>query len=86
MGTLAFVLNLLFYKNNSKNLSLANLAGFFIAISLSTIEEFSQIFLIYRSFSYADLAANYFGIISFTLLYFLLINKSNYFKFKYLQS
>jgi len=86
MGTLAFVLNLLFYRSSFKNISLTNLAGFFIAILLSTIEEFSQKFLIYRSFSYADLAANYLGIISFTLFYFLLNNKSNYFKYKYLQS
>lgn len=77
MGMLAFLLNNLFHKSNTSKITLASLAGVIIAFPLSTIEEFSQKMLTYRSFSYGDLAANYLGIITFTILFIFIIRKSN---------
>ncbi len=75
MGMLAFLLNNLFHKSKTSKITLASFAGVMIACPLSTIEEFSQKMLTYRSFSYGDLAANYLGIIVFTLVFFWVLKK-----------
>ncbi len=76
MGILAFVINNLFHERSSSRITPASLAGVFFAIPASTAEEYSQKFLTYRSFSYGDLAADYLGILVFTVAFVLMVSKS----------
>jgi len=86
MGMLAFLLNNMFHKSNSPKITLASLAGVIISLPIVTIEEYSQKYLAYRSFSYGDLAADYLGIASFTLMFLFLIKRKYTIKTKLLQS
>lgn len=75
MGMLAFLLNNMFHKSNSPKLTLASLAGVIISLPIVTLEEYSQKYLAYRTFSYGDLAADYLGIVSFTIMFLFLIKR-----------
>lgn len=79
MGLLAFLLNLAFHPKNEKRVRITSLLGSLLVLPLSTLEEFSQKHLTYRSFSYGDLAADYLGVMVFSLLfiYFIKSSKSN---------
>ena len=79
MGLLAFLLNLAFHPKNEKRVRITSLLGSLLVLPLCTLEEFSQKHLTYRSFSYGDLAADYLGIMVFSLLfiYFIKSSKSN---------
>lgn len=68
MGILAFLLLNAFAKENQRSRIILIIL---FTISLATMEEFSQKFLQYRSFQLWDLAANYLGILSFTILFLL---------------
>ena len=77
MGILAFLLLNTFAKGNQGSRIILIIL---FTISLATIEEFSQKLLQYRSFELWDLAANYMGILSFSIA-FLLIQLSTFQKF-----
>jgi len=78
MGILAFLLLNTFAKENQKSRIILIIL---FTISLATAEEFSQKLLQYRSFQLWDLAANYLGILSFSIA-FLLIQLSTFQEFK----
>ncbi|WNC68881.1 VanZ family protein [Thalassotalea nanhaiensis] len=54
-----------------------NQYGTVLVLLFSTTEEFSQIFIATRTFSFADMAANFTGITLFTLLSIYLGKQSN---------
>ena len=68
VGILTFVLNLNFKNKKIRFLSNKWLLGSLIAFGVVTLEEFSQLFLEHRSFTIADLFANYCGILIFEKL------------------
>ena len=74
MGILAFLLLNAFAKENQRSRIIFIIL---FTISLATVEEFSQKLLQYRSFQLWDLAANYLGILSFSIA-FLLIQLSTF--------
>jgi len=77
MGILAFLLLNAFAKENQRSRIILIIL---FTISLATAEEFSQKLLQYRSFQLWDLAANYLGILSFSIA-FLLIQIPTFQKF-----
>ncbi len=81
MGMLAFLLLNAFAKENQGPRIILIIL---FTISLATVEEFSQKLLQYRSFQLWDLAANYLGILSFSIA-FLLIQLSTFQKFRTFQ-
>jgi VanZ family protein len=68
MGTLALLLNLALSCRVIKVAGRAFLIGSLIALTLITIEEFSQRFVPYRTFDLVDLVADYSGVIIFSWL------------------
>ena len=66
MGMLVFLLLNAFAKENQRSRIILII---FFTISLATVEEFSQKLLQYRSFQLWDLAANYLGILSFSVAF-----------------
>ena len=68
MGTLSFLFNLSLSCNKIRLLNFQLLKGSLIVTVLVTLEEFSQIFVTSRTFSFSDLAADYAGIFCFSLL------------------
>ena len=77
MGILAFLLLNAFAKENQRSRIILIIL---FTILLATAEEFSQKLLQYRSFQLWDLAANYLGILSFSIA-FLLIQIPTFQKF-----
>ncbi len=74
MGILAFLILRNYTKPISSVFTKNVLIPIIIVASFATIEEFSQRFLIFRSFDLKDLAANYLGILVFSGI-FVLINR-----------
>ena len=68
IGTLSFLVNYVLSSRRVSVLSQSILLGSAIVLVIVTIEEFSQIFLDYRSFSIIDLAFDYSGILFFGYL------------------
>ncbi|WP_211183440.1 VanZ family protein [Thalassotalea sp. Y01] len=66
-GSLAMFANFAFRFRHLAKTSVLQY-GALLVLSLSTIEEFSQIFISTRTFSFYDLAANFLGISLFTIL------------------
>ena len=62
MGFLSFLVNILFKSERIQILSLNFFIGSLIVILVVSLEELSQIFLIYRAFSWLDLAFDLGGI------------------------
>ncbi|RLD66726.1 MAG: hypothetical protein DRI84_04145 [Bacteroidetes bacterium] len=69
MGILVFLLLNAFAKEKPKTRIILIIL---FTISLATMEEFSQKLLQYRSFQLWDLAANYLGILSFSIAFLLI--------------
>lgn len=65
MGLLSFLVNLSFSCSRIKVLGLYFLKGSLIVAVIVTIEEFSQLFLKYRTFDLIDLVSDYLGIFLF---------------------
>ena len=65
LGLLALLVNLGFPTRRAALLGAPLLTSSLIIAGVITLEEFSQLFLAYRSFSLLDLAANYAGIFLF---------------------
>jgi len=68
MGGFAFLLNLSLSCRVMSVAGRALLIGSVVALTLITIEEFSQIFVPYRTFDLFDLLADYSGVIVFSWL------------------
>ena len=68
MGLLSLFVNIALKTKKVRLLSKNILLGSLIVMAVVTIEEFSQIFLEYRSFSIIDLLFDFFGIIIFGYL------------------
>ena len=68
MGLLAFLVLRTFGKHRNPGFILMMV---FLVLGFATAEEFSQRFLHYRSFELWDLAANYLGILFFSLIFVL---------------
>ncbi|MEW6125810.1 MAG: VanZ family protein [Acidobacteriota bacterium] len=68
MGTLALVVNILFSCKTFRVRSMQIFIGSLVVAVLVTIEEFSQLFIAYRTFDFGDLTADYLGILLFTYL------------------
>ena len=66
-GLLAFVMNFAL-KFRSFGKSLISQHGAVVILMLSSAEEFNQIFVATRTFSFLDLAANLCGVLVFTWL------------------
>lgn len=62
MGVLSFLVNLLFKAKKTQIFSLNFLIGSLVVILVVTLEELSQLFLIYRAFSWLDLVFDLGGI------------------------
>ena len=62
MGILSFLVNLLFKAKKTQLFSLEILIGSLVVNLVVTLEELSQLFLIYRAFSWLDLAFDLGGI------------------------
>ena len=75
VGTLSFFVNLLLSVRRIDFLKQKFLLGSFLVFIFITIEEFSQIFLVRRSFDLIDLSANYLGILVFGNIAFWLCRK-----------
>ena len=86
MGILAFLAWNVISKPQKKLFSLFNLLVISILISLITLEEYSQKFIVARSFSYGDLLADYLGIIIFSLLFILIKHQRIHFKLPFIKS
>ncbi len=65
MGILSFLVNVSLNASKIRVFSLDILKGSFIIWILVTLEEISQVFLQFRSFSFIDLACDYCGIFCF---------------------
>lgn len=65
IGLLAFFINQNMNNKTVKLWSVDLMVGSLIVSGIFTLEEFSQLFLTYRSFSFADMFANYAGIFLF---------------------
>lgn len=63
MGLLAAALNLILPGRSVRGVSLPLRLGSLVAIVLITVEEFSQIGFVYRSFSLIDLGFSYLGVL-----------------------
>lgn len=74
-GLFSFFLNLTLQADRIRIFSFHLLKGTWIVLLLVTLEEFSQIFFVYRNFSLLDLAFDYAGIILFGLLAAWIVNK-----------
>jgi VanZ family protein len=70
VGGLAFFVNLLLEVRTIKVAKSQILLGSLLVFSFITLEEFSQLFLIRRTFDLIDLSANYLGILLFGQLAF----------------
>ena len=68
MGILSFLVNSVLETRKIRIYSINFLLGSLIVMAIVTIEEFSQIFLEYRAFSFIDLLFDYFGIVLFGYL------------------
>jgi VanZ family protein len=65
MGTMAFLMNLCWRSERWQLGPLPVLKGSALVALIVTLEEFSQLFMIRRSFSFEDLAYDYLGILIF---------------------
>lgn len=65
MGFFSFLLNLALKARTIRFLKLNALWGTLIVLTVVTLEEFSQIFVRFRSFDYTDLIADFAGIVIF---------------------
>ena len=68
IGMLAFVVNVLFACKTVRFYRWQVFLGSLIVMVLVTLEEFSQLFIKYRTFDLGDLAADYLGFFFFTYL------------------
>lgn len=68
IGMLAFVVNALFSCKTIRLYRLQVSLGSLIVTLFVTLEEFSQLFIKYRTFELGDLIADYLGIFLFTYL------------------
>ena len=75
MGILSFLVNSVLKTRKIRIFSINLLLGTLIVMTIVTIEEFSQIFLDYRAFSFIDLLFDYFGIVLFGYLAKYLFNR-----------
>ena len=71
MGFLTYLSLIAFIKIFDKKIVSKTIIVVFLMVTLATVEEYSQRFLEYRSFQLWDLAANYFGIIFFCVVFLL---------------
>jgi len=62
MGVLSFLINLLFKAKRIQISSLDILLGSLVVILVVTLEELSQLFLIFRAFSWVDLVFDFGGV------------------------
>ena len=76
MGILSFLVNLLFKAEKIQLLSKEFLIGSLVVILVVSLEEISQLFLIYRAFNWVDLAFDLGGIFLGGRLTILVKNKS----------
>jgi VanZ family protein len=65
MGTVSFLVNMSLSASRIKVLSWSVLKGSVFVVIVVTLEEFSQLFFKYRTFSLTDLACDYAGILLF---------------------
>jgi len=77
MGGFAFLLNLSLSCRVLRVAGRPFLLGSMVAVTLITIEEYSQRFVAYRTFDLLDLAADYAGVILFSWLAMALCKKHN---------
>ena len=70
MGLLSFFVNTAFSARRFRIMSVSVLKGSFLVFAIVTAEEFSQLFLEYRTFSLSDLVSDYAGILLFGRLAF----------------
>lgn len=84
-GILTFLIINLLHKNDSSGFTLKIIMGIFFTTCVFTLEEFSQKYLLFRTFSYGDLAADNLGILVFTMLFLWIIKKEKYRNSKVLQ-
>ena len=75
MGILSLLVNFVLKTKKIRIFSINFLLGILIVMAIVTIEEFSQIFLDYRTFSIIDLLFDYFGIVLFGYLADYLLNR-----------
>lgn len=68
MGGFAFLINLSLSCRIVRIAGKAFLVGSIVALTLITIEEFSQCFIAYRTFDLVDLVADYAGVFVFSRL------------------
>lgn len=75
MGLLSFVVNMSFRRTRVKISSVRILKGSLIVAFFVTLEEFSQLFISFRSFDAGDLLFDYLGIFIFGELAFYLASR-----------
>jgi len=63
MGVLSFLINILLKAKKVRLLSLDFLLGSLVVLLVVTLEELSQIFLVYRAFSWLDLVFDLGGVV-----------------------
>ena len=63
MGVLSFLINFLLKTKKIRLLSLDILLGSLVVVLVVTLEELSQIFLVYRAFSWLDLVFDLGGVV-----------------------
>lgn len=68
MGTLSFLVNITISAPKKRFISKEVLLGSLILLLIVTLEEFSQLFLKSREFSFIDLLSSYVGIVVFGFL------------------
>ncbi len=68
IGMLAFVVNVLFSSKTIRLYRFQVFLGSLIVALAVTLEEFSQLFISYRTFELGDLTADYLGILLFSYL------------------
>ena len=75
MGTLSFLVNSSLITKRIRIFSIYFPLGSLIILAIVTIEELSQIFLVYRAFSIIDLLFDYIGIFLFGYFAVYLLNR-----------
>ena len=78
MGLLSLLINSVLSAAKVRVFSFNLLKGTIIILAIVTLEELSQLLLIYRRFSFVDLLFDYLGIILFGFLADYLVNRPDY--------